>query len=122
MTNCNVSSSETSASQRCSDRKTALQRLVNFACEQTTVQSSVVAEFLLGLYDGPRFKFDLTAFRLLNPNTFDDCLAVLELDNSSSRRVHEYFREGEKLFESMAINKVMPVTDFPKQQTRHCPS
>lgn len=55
-----------------------------------TGQSLVVRKFLLGCYDGQRFPFDLTDFRQLDLNLFQDCMAILAMDRSPTREVHEY--------------------------------
>lgn len=61
-----------------------------------------VAGFLLGLYNGERFPFDLTGFRSLDTDIFADCLSVLEMDNCPAQEVHEYFPDGGRLFENLA--------------------
>ncbi len=66
-----------------------LKRLVEVA-KSDTGQSLVVRKFLLGCYDGQRFPFDLTDFRQLDLNLFHDCMAILAMDRSPSREVHEY--------------------------------
>ena len=65
-------------------------------------QCRIVAEFLLSLYNGNRFKFDLTDFRCLDREIFDDCLAVLKLDYHPAREVHAYFKDGGKIWEKLA--------------------
>lgn len=57
----------------------ALRRLLPVA-QRDTGQSSVIARFLLNLYNGDRFPFDLTDLRRLDYELFDDCLAVLKMD------------------------------------------
>lgn len=66
-----------------------LKRLVEVA-KSDTGQGLVVRKFLLGCYDGQRFPFDLTDFRQLDLNLFHDCMAILAMDRSPSREVHEY--------------------------------
>jgi hypothetical protein len=79
----------------------ALYRLFEIA-QGDTHQCGVVAKFLLGCYNGSRFKFDLTDFRRLDKALFDDCLLVLKMDWSPKKEVHEYFQEGSKKFENLA--------------------
>nr|WP_315242139.1 hypothetical protein [uncultured Albidiferax sp.] len=38
------------------------------------------AKFLLGLYNGPRFPFDLTDLRCFDPSTFQAAMVVLRMD------------------------------------------
>lgn len=51
-------------------------------------QCRYVAEFLLGLYNGLRFPFDLTSLRALDSDIVRDCLAVLALDSTKVGEVH----------------------------------
>ena len=57
----------------------ALNRLVSEA-QKYTGNSGVVARFLIGLYDGDTYPFDLTELRRLEIDLFDDCLLVLAMD------------------------------------------
>lgn len=75
----------------------ALQRLVPVAMNGTG-QSRVIGRFLLGLYNGRGYPFDLTDLRLLDGALFDDCLALLRIDNAPEREVHEYLADGEAVF------------------------
>ena len=79
----------------------ALHRLWPIA-QSDTGQSSVVARFLLSLYNGDRFPFDLTDFRRLDIALFDDCMAVLAMDFSPEKEVHKYFDNGGERFERLA--------------------
>lgn len=79
----------------------ALHRLLNVARGHAG-QSRVIARFLLGLYNGTRFKVDLTDFRLLDQELFDDCVAVLRMDSRPEREVHQYFEDGGKIWEQLA--------------------
>jgi hypothetical protein len=79
----------------------ALGRLLPIA-QSDTGQSRRVATFLLGLYNGDRFKFDLTDLRGLDYALHDDCLAVLRMDHSPTKEVHRYFDRGGDIFERLA--------------------
>ena len=81
---------------------TAIQRLYPVA-RRDTGQSRVVARFLLGLYNGTRFPFDLTDLRLLDNALFEDCMAVLRMDaRQCVQEVHCYFEDGSRKWEQMA--------------------
>lgn len=80
----------------------ALQRLLEVA-HRGTGQSCIAARFLLSLYNGERFPFDLTDFRCLDTEIFKDCLVVLLMGNQPQREVHAYFRDGQKIWEAMAV-------------------
>ena len=81
--------------------KAALFRLLPVAMSDTG-QSSVVARFLLGLYNGRRFPFDMTELRRLDRTLIVDCLIVLEMDWLPEMEVHQYFENGSAIFERMA--------------------
>jgi len=80
----------------------ALIRLAKIA-EADTGQAATVRRFLLGLYNGYRFPFNLITLRGLDKELFDDILAVLKLDARATRQeVHQYFDNGGVLFEKFA--------------------
>jgi hypothetical protein len=80
----------------------ALVRLVKIA-EGDTGQAGTVRRFLLGLYNGYRFPFNLITLRGLDKVLFDDCLDVLKLDARATRQeVHHYIDNGGELFERWA--------------------
>lgn len=82
----------------------ALQRLYERACADTG-QARKVAEFLLGLYNGDRFPFDLTNLRGLDDDLFDDCITLLRMDARVTRQeVHNYFDKGSQKFENLVRN------------------
>jgi len=81
--------------------ETALFRLLPIASGDTG-QSNVVALFLLGLYDGQRFPFDLTELRRLDRQLLVDCLSLLEMDAYAQREVHQFVEDGSAVFEVMA--------------------
>lgn len=85
----------------------ALHRLMKIA-QGSSGQCRHVAAFLLGLYNGTRFKFDLTDLRCVDRAIFDDCLAVLQMDYQPAREVHQYFPDGNKLFEDLANDWGVP--------------
>ena len=89
----------------------ALKRLVKIA-KGDSGQCRYVAMFLLSLYNGSRFKFDLTDFRALDREIFDDCMAVLKMDRTPEQEVHCYFENGGALWEQMA--KDWNVTDYSR--------
>lgn len=80
----------------------ALQRLYALATDFHHDHGRVAARFLLGLYNGFRFPFDLTDLRLFEPDTFKDAMAVLVMDARLTRKeVHDYFADGGKKFEAL---------------------
>lgn len=78
----------------------ALRRLVNTA-QGNSSQSAVVGRFLLGLYNGPTFPFTLTELRALDQELHSDCMAVLMMDWSPEREVHEMIEGGHYIFQSL---------------------
>jgi hypothetical protein len=93
----------------------ALRRLLPVA-QRDTGQSSVIARFLLNLYNGKRFPFDLTDFRRLDQSLFDDCLTVLQMDFAREKEVHEYFENGNQIWEKLAFDWNM--RDFKNENWR----
>ncbi len=81
----------------------ALKRLLPIA-QRDTGQSGVVARFLLGLYNGNCFPFDLTDLRRLDTAVFMDCLLVLKMDNRLMKEVHCYFDNGNEIWQNLAID------------------
>jgi hypothetical protein len=66
----------------------ALERLVRIA-HADHGQACRVRRFLLGLYNGQTFPFDLTDLRSLDQPVQEDCLAVLAMDiDGPSQEVH----------------------------------
>lgn len=91
----------------------ALQRLYEIACRDTG-QAGVVGLFLLGLYNGKRFPFDLTELRRLDDELFSDCMQVLAMDSRvTAREIHTYFDDGNLKFERMAFH--LGVAQQPKK-------
>ncbi len=79
----------------------ALVRLTEVA-QRSSGQSAVVGRFLLGLYNGPQYPFELTDLRRLDAELHQDCLAVLELDWQPAREVHEYVDNGDRIWRGLA--------------------
>lgn len=72
--------------------------------EGDTDQAGVVARFLVGLYNGTHFPFNLTELRDLHHDLFAHCLAVLRLDNRPAVEVHRYFTDGSARWQKMIVN------------------
>jgi hypothetical protein len=79
----------------------ALESLFEFASTNRCGSSRVIAEVLASLYNGHRFRVDLTDLRLLDKKHFTEVLQVLRLDHVPQQEVHCYFRNGGARFESM---------------------
>lgn len=75
----------------------ALERLATVA-RRDSGQARTVGRFLLALYNGHSYPFDLTLLRGLYLTLFNDCMAVLHLDYHPDREVHEYLTDGTALF------------------------
>lgn len=98
----------------------ALKRLLPIA-QGNSGQCRYVASFLLSLYNGNRFKFDLTDFRCLDRKIFNDCMAVLAMDFQPEREVHCYFENGGEVWEQLAKdwgipNYASPAFQYPLQR------
>ncbi|HFH3052939.1 TPA: DUF7673 family protein [Pseudomonas aeruginosa] len=78
----------------------ALNRLVPVALNFTS-GGRAVGRFLLGLYNGEDFPFDLTELRGLDLDLFQDCLAVLVMDYSPELEVHERVPDGDAIWQRL---------------------
>lgn len=79
----------------------ALKRLVPVALRDTN-QSRHIAGFLLNLYNGERFHFDLCHLGSIDHALFLDCITVLMMNVVPGPEIHEYFEHGNKVFEGIA--------------------
>ncbi|WP_025573878.1 DUF7673 family protein [Ralstonia thomasii] len=79
----------------------SLKRLFDLA-NGSSGQCRHVARFLLGLYNGTRFPFDLTDFRCVDASIFEDMMRVLRMDSRPRAEVHTYFPRGGERFEQLA--------------------
>ena len=61
-----------------------------------------VRKFLLGLYNGSAFRFDLTDLRMLDIEILEDVLAVLAMDTDC--RVEIHCRPGARIIERWAAD------------------
>lgn len=86
----------------------ALNRLVPIAL-RTSGQSRVLGRFLLGLYNGEDFPFDLTDLRRLDLVLFEDCLKVLMMDYTPELEVHERIQNGSATWQQL-IERWAPET------------
>lgn len=80
----------------------ALHRLVDVA-KRDTGQSETIRAFLLGLYNGYTFPFNLVSLRSIDKALFDDCMVVLALDaRATVKEIHLYIDSGSELFKQWA--------------------
>lgn len=80
----------------------ALTRLAAIA-DRDTGQAGTVRAFLLGLYNGYRFPFNLVTLRGLDKDLYDDCMAVLALDaRATAKEIHCYLDNGDECFRRWA--------------------
>lgn len=78
----------------------ALLRLVDVALGDTG-QSRVCGRLLLGLYNGSAFPFNLVELRLLDQALWQDCMAVLAMDQSPRQEVHQLVENGPAIWEEL---------------------
>ena len=69
------------------DTAAALVHLWRMAQKHSSSEKAA-ARFLLGLYNGYRFQFDLTDFRLFDCANFKRCMLVLAMDHMPKAEVH----------------------------------
>lgn len=82
------------------DPMEALSQFFILASTQDHSAARVAACLLLGLYNGDRFRFDLTELRRLDAANLKRALALLELDARPRMEVHEW------------LNRLYGRTDF----------
>ena len=75
----------------------ALERLVQVA-RGGSGQCHHIRRFLLSLFNGNRWPFDLTRLRALDAELQADCLAVLRMDMTPRCEVHERIANGTEIF------------------------
>lgn len=80
----------------------ALGRLVEVA-RRDTGQARVCGRFLLGLYNGSYYRFNLNDLRGLDTELLDDCLAVLSMDARPVKEVHQLLPNGEAVFRALRL-------------------
>ena len=89
----------------------SLKRLFDFAEKNRTGSSRVIAAFLASIYNGGRFRMDLTELRLLGSQFHQDVLHVLAMDHVPELEIHHYFEGGgdrfERMFESYELLDLM---------------
>lgn len=71
------------------EQEQAAVRLYQLASQHDNGQARYVGLFLLSLYNGVRFPFDMTNFRCLDTKIFKDCLAVMISDYNLEQEIHE---------------------------------
>lgn len=81
--------------------KAALFRLYEVA-QGDTGQCRTIVRFLVGLYNGSAYPFDLTDLRTIDDALFEDCMALLRMDaRYCVQEVHNYFDNGDARWQKM---------------------
>lgn len=75
----------------------ALHRLVEVA-NRNSGQSRHIRRFLLGLYNGSEWPFELNRLRALDRDLQVDALVVLRMDMTPRQEVHHYIEDGNDVF------------------------
>lgn len=92
-----VAAADQQRTQSRADGLPALHRL-SVVARNDSGQASTVGLFLLGLYNGHAYPFNLSRLRGLDLDLYRDCLAVLQMDYQPACEIHEYIDGGEALF------------------------
>lgn len=83
----------------------ALQRLYQEAISDAEGCGAICAKLLVGLYNGPRYRFNLTSLRQLPASLLADALSVINMDAQLTRKeVHQYFEDGGRKFRDLIHN------------------
>jgi len=78
----------------------ALNRLIPIALSRT-VEGKAVGNFLLGLYDGSEYRFDLTQLYHLDLRALGDCMSVLQMDYLPEVEIHERIADGKSIWHQL---------------------
>ena len=96
----------------------ALNRLIPTALSYTA-QGQAIGRFLLGIYDGAEYRFELPQLYRLELRRFEDCLRVLNMDYTPEVEVHERVEGGGDIWRQLISQWG---TLRHQQPTRHCHS
>lgn len=80
----------------------ALLRVIDIGLEYSG-QSRICGRFLLGLFNGGDFPFDLTTLRGLDDDLADDCLEALRMDSRAVGEVHSLVPNGQAIFDQLLV-------------------
>lgn len=84
----------------------ALVRLLQAALYGTgDGQSEICRDFLLGLWDGQEHPFNLSRLRRLEIDQWQDCMAVLQLQQYSLSPVHLCIKDGERIWQRLKVSR-----------------
>ena len=96
----------------------ALHRLIPVALSRTDT-GKIVGRFLLGLYDGATFRFELKHLNGLGVREFEDCLRLLEMDYMPEVEVHERIDHGDSVWqELMEVWRTQPLEYMGRSPAR----
>lgn len=71
----------------------ALSHFFNMATNENGGGARAAAMLLLGLYNGPRFPFDLTDLRLFDESNLNLAIALLRFDARPAMEVHDWLNK-----------------------------
>lgn len=87
--------------------KQALVRLLEMTLQgMRDEQSAICRDFLLGLWDGQAYPFNLGRLRRLEIDHWLDCMAVLQLQQSMPVPLHRLVQNGEQLWQQLRRSRV----------------
>lgn len=94
----------------------ALKRLYEFS-QGSSKESNIVGLFLMSLYDGRRFPFNLQLLKELSPSNLTACIAVIHLEYNARQEIYEYLALSIKDFEYNAYRllKTKSAKPIPKK-------
>jgi len=86
----------------------ALDSLMVLAETRDSGQAITVRRFLIGLYNGSDYPFNMNSMRGLDNDVWRECMFVLTMDTRECRHdVHMYFTDGSKRFRNLISSLVM---------------
>ena len=80
----------------------SLVRLTRLAALSDTGGANAASQVLLAAYNGSDYPLDISELGRLDPSHFEDAMNVMRLRVEFGREPHEFFANGEVVFEAIA--------------------
>lgn len=78
--------------------------------------SEICRDFLLGLWDGQEHPFNLSRLRRLEIEQWQDCMAVLQLQQYSLSPIHLCIKDGESIWQRLKVSRPQTCAAHPDPQ------
>lgn len=84
----------------------ALNRVLAMA-QKDTGGGRVCRDFLLSLYNGNAYPFNMNKLRNLDSGLFNACIAIMQIDCRPfpPKEIHEYWANGDQIFQQLKASR-----------------